>query len=189
MDVRSKRCGHQGCNMLAKYGVLDTTRAEFCSQHAREGMVDVRNKGCGHHGCSTQPSYRFPGETSQVCAQHAREGMVSKYGKHRGVDGPDVDAPARRPAKKRRAQNAGADPPVSVAVPAEEERDSVTGALSSSSAGPSCRLRSTGFTPRVPVAVKAEDTRQRTATPVEDSPLESQSESAVAAETRVTVST
>ena len=53
-----KRCGHHGCSSSRRmYGVEDSNKSEFFSQHRRVGMVNLKSKRCTHHGCSRQPSY------------------------------------------------------------------------------------------------------------------------------------
>lgn len=36
VDVISRRCGHQGCNVQPSYGAAGTKKTEFCVQHSRE---------------------------------------------------------------------------------------------------------------------------------------------------------
>lgn len=41
VDVRSKGCGHSGCNTYPSFGYPGTGKVERCAQHAEDGMVDV----------------------------------------------------------------------------------------------------------------------------------------------------
>ena len=52
--------------------------AEFCVQHAIEGMVPVvKGKRCAHPSCNKQPLYaQERGKMREFCAQHKKEGMV-----------------------------------------------------------------------------------------------------------------
>lgn len=42
------------------YGLRASTKAEFYSQHAKEGMVDAINKMCGQPGCQIRSSFGAP---------------------------------------------------------------------------------------------------------------------------------
>ena len=51
--VSKKTCNHADCNKRPTFGVAGSRTVEFCSSHAKEGMVDVTNrKRCGHPGCN-----------------------------------------------------------------------------------------------------------------------------------------
>ena len=54
VDVKSKRCAHDGCAKRPSYGVAGSTKPEFCFDHKEGGMVDVINKRCDHDGCTKQ---------------------------------------------------------------------------------------------------------------------------------------
>ena len=78
VDVRSKRCAHNGCTKYPSYGETGTKRAEYCLQHALDGMIDVVSKRCAHNGCIKQPSYGVAGYgNSKYCAQHALDGRCA----------------------------------------------------------------------------------------------------------------
>lgn len=97
VDVRHKRCAHaaaasegggsaSGCTKKATHGLDDgSKKAEFCIQHAPEGMRDVVSKRCNHPGCLKLPVYCMRNSNTggpaakiavQFCAQHAADGMV-----------------------------------------------------------------------------------------------------------------
>lgn len=44
VNVKSKRCGHPGFSKGPSYGKEGTKKAEFCKQHAKDGMVSVNHK-------------------------------------------------------------------------------------------------------------------------------------------------
>ena len=69
VDVKSKRCEHDGCTSQPVFGV-EGGKACFCGAHKEAGMVDVRHKRCEHDGCTSQPSYGVPGFTATLCAKH-----------------------------------------------------------------------------------------------------------------------
>ena len=55
-----------------------TKTAEYCSQHAPDGVVDVMKSKCKTEGCGKSPSFGVAGsKTVEYCAQHALEGMVN----------------------------------------------------------------------------------------------------------------
>ena len=55
-----------------------TKTAEYCTQHAPDGMVNVKDRKCIVEGCSKQPSFGVVGtRNAEFCAQHARDGMVN----------------------------------------------------------------------------------------------------------------
>ncbi|CBJ28698.1 EsV-1-7 [Ectocarpus siliculosus] len=71
------QCGHANCTKRPTYGVAGSKKREFCSQHARDGMVNVNNKRCIQPNCTTIPSFAAAGsKKAEFCSQHAREGMV-----------------------------------------------------------------------------------------------------------------
>ncbi|CAM9213411.1 unnamed protein product [Sphacelaria rigidula] len=45
-----EKCGHEGCFTKPSYGVAGSMNSEFCSKHARPGMVNVGNEKCGEEG-------------------------------------------------------------------------------------------------------------------------------------------
>ncbi len=74
-----KHCHYDECTTRPSYGVDDGSRkAEFCSQHAKAGMVDVVNRRCAHQGCTKGPSYGKDDGCRKVefCSAHAMAEMV-----------------------------------------------------------------------------------------------------------------
>ena len=77
VNVRSRRCRTESCCKNPSFRVAGTKTAEFCAQHALEGMVNVKSKKCRIEGCGKQPSFRVAGtKIAKYCAQHALVGMV-----------------------------------------------------------------------------------------------------------------
>jgi len=78
VDVKNKRCEHEGCTSLNPiFNQPTERRGRFCAQHMLEGMVDVRSKHCEHEGCTSQPVFNLPTERrGRFCGKHKREGMV-----------------------------------------------------------------------------------------------------------------
>lgn len=56
VDVKSRRCSHEGYSRYARYGVCGTTPNVYCLEHTKEGMVNVRAKRCSREKCITFPS-------------------------------------------------------------------------------------------------------------------------------------
>lgn len=197
--------GTKGCNKIPSFGMEGTKKANLCSQHAEQGMVDVNSKKCRHQGCDTLPLFGSPGRTPEFCFRHSKQGMVSAQGKpagilssggggrKRGRGEQDVDAAARHALMKKPSRQART---VRSCGPcrrqAEGESEEMTGGSSSkTTGGPSKRSLPVGFTPTVPMAVKAERARRPVADPADNllSESESESETEAASETQVAVST
>eukprot|EP00903_Cladosiphon_okamuranus_P005799 g5746.t1 len=71
------QCGQPGCEKRPTYGLKGSKKREFCSQHAKKGMINVNNKRCIQPNCSTIPSFAVAGsKKAEFCSQHAMEGMV-----------------------------------------------------------------------------------------------------------------
>lgn len=47
LNVKTRRCGQQGCTKRPSFGMEGSNKGEFCSEHKKDGMVDVANKRCG----------------------------------------------------------------------------------------------------------------------------------------------
>ena len=57
--------------------MVGSSTAEYCAQHAPDGVVDVISRKCGTENCSTQPSFGVvDSATAEYCAQHAPDGMT-----------------------------------------------------------------------------------------------------------------
>ena len=77
VDVINKTCCREGCSKRPSFGLAESRKAEFCSQHARNGMVNVVSKTCCREGCSKQPSFGLAGSRkAEFCSKHAGDGMV-----------------------------------------------------------------------------------------------------------------
>ncbi|CAM9892395.1 unnamed protein product [Ectocarpus sp. 6 AP-2014] len=79
VDVRSKRCSHHGCAKQPHYGAISSMRAEFCSEHKKDGMVGIVNRSCSYDACNTIPIFGVVGGTKRAelfCSAHKKDGMV-----------------------------------------------------------------------------------------------------------------
>ncbi|CAM9780024.1 unnamed protein product [Ascophyllum nodosum] len=52
VNVREKMCETEGCGKRPSFGAAGTTTAEYCRQHARDGMVNVCRKANPFSGSS-----------------------------------------------------------------------------------------------------------------------------------------
>ena len=69
VDAKSRRCKTEGCDKRSSFGVAGTKTAEYCAQHAPDGMVDVKSRKCSTEGCGKKPSYGVAGtKRAQYCA-------------------------------------------------------------------------------------------------------------------------
>lgn len=78
MGVVNRRCSHDGCLKSPSYRLTGSRNAEFCQQHAEDGMADVRSNSCSCEACSTRASYGLKATRKQkFCLQHTEAGMVN----------------------------------------------------------------------------------------------------------------
>ena len=89
VDVKSKRCGHEGCKKITPtFNFEGETTGIYCGDHKEAGMVNVISKRCGHEGCKSQPNFNFEGETTGIyCDLHKEAGMVNVKSKRCGHEG------------------------------------------------------------------------------------------------------
>ena len=72
VNVRNTKFKTVGCCKWPSLGVAGTKTAEYCSQHAPDGMVNFKKRKCKTEGCGKSPSFGVAGsETAEYCAQHA----------------------------------------------------------------------------------------------------------------------
>jgi hypothetical protein len=45
------KCIYEGCKKIASYGIKDTKKALYCSQHTPINYEDVIHKKCIYEGC------------------------------------------------------------------------------------------------------------------------------------------
>jgi hypothetical protein len=88
INVKDKRCIHNGCLKQPSYGFENEKTALYCKTHKLELMIDVISKRCIHDGCSIQPTYGFENETNaSYCVAHKLEGMIDVKHKRCIYDG------------------------------------------------------------------------------------------------------
>lgn len=74
VGVKNRKCAQQGCSKVPSYGNAGTKKREFCSGHAKEGMVNLNSKKCVHPGCSKVPSFGVAGTKDRdFCAGHTKQ--------------------------------------------------------------------------------------------------------------------
>ena len=70
-------CLEKECKIRPNYNNEGETKALYCSEHKKDGMVDVKNKRCIHPECKIQSIYNNEGETKALyCSVHKKDGMV-----------------------------------------------------------------------------------------------------------------
>eukprot|EP00752_Nemacystus_decipiens_P011725 g10406.t1 len=81
IQVKSGRCGQQGCEKYRSFGVPGTTKSLYCAEHALSGMtnVTITKKTCTHEGCWRQRWYGSPGGKAEFCRDHAQKGMACSH--------------------------------------------------------------------------------------------------------------
>ena len=78
VDVKSKRCIHEGCETIPIYNIEGEKQGLYCSAHKEDGMVDVKSKRCIHEGCETKPYFNTKGKKQGLyCSVHKKDGMVN----------------------------------------------------------------------------------------------------------------
>jgi hypothetical protein len=72
-----RKCNHPDCKTHPTYNNPGETKALYCAEHRKPGMVDVKHKTCNHPDCKKHPTYNNLGETKALyCAEHRKSGMV-----------------------------------------------------------------------------------------------------------------
>jgi hypothetical protein len=71
VDVKSKRCQHEGCCKLGpSFNFEGESKGKFCSSHKAEGMVDVKHDKCLSNAClGTRANNKLKGYCTP-CFQH-----------------------------------------------------------------------------------------------------------------------
>ena len=65
------------CSSQPSFGVEGNKTAEFCLQHAKEGIVNVKDRNCAQPTCNKRPSHGVKSsKAAEFSAGHAKEGMV-----------------------------------------------------------------------------------------------------------------
>ena len=73
-------CELQGCGKIPSFGVAGTKMAEYCTQHAPNGMVNVMKKMCRFQGCGKIRAFGVAGtQMVEFCVKHAPYRMVNVY--------------------------------------------------------------------------------------------------------------
>jgi len=70
-------CIHENCKKQSVYNKECETKALYCSEHKKDGMVNLKNKRCIHENCKKYPIYNNEGETKALyCSEHKKDWMV-----------------------------------------------------------------------------------------------------------------
>lgn len=77
IDVKNKRCEHEGCDSITPVFGEKGGKPRFCKSHKLEGMIDVKNKRCEYEDCiSLSSSFDIKGGKGRFCAQHKTDEMI-----------------------------------------------------------------------------------------------------------------
>ena len=53
--IRSSICKEKDCTKRPSFNIESETKALYCFEHKKEGMIDVTRKTCIYKGCKTRP--------------------------------------------------------------------------------------------------------------------------------------
>jgi len=74
--VKTKKCEHDECTKQSSYNTKGS-KARFCAEHKKDGMVNVRSKQCEHDGCTIHPNFNIKGsKCGRFCAEHKQNNMI-----------------------------------------------------------------------------------------------------------------
>ena len=77
VNVKSKRCEHEGCESLSTVFDVKGGKGRFCSTHKTANMVSVKGKRCEQEGCdSLSPVYDVKGGKGRFCVAHKTADMI-----------------------------------------------------------------------------------------------------------------
>ena len=68
-------CIETGCKTRANFNFKGQTKALYCANHKKDGMIDIKNKTCLE--CRKRPTFNFEGQTIALyCSEHKHAGMI-----------------------------------------------------------------------------------------------------------------
>jgi hypothetical protein len=76
VNVRERRCEHEGCLKKPFYNAPLETRGRFCKEHKEDGMIDVLSDSCRHEGCNKRATFNYSGQMAKFCSIHKENGMI-----------------------------------------------------------------------------------------------------------------
>jgi hypothetical protein len=77
VDVKSKLCENENCNLHPSYNYEHLNTARYCESHMLENMVNVSSKKCAEPNCNKQPTYNVIGSKQPLyCLTHKTSEMV-----------------------------------------------------------------------------------------------------------------
>ena len=89
IDIKNKRCIHEGCNKLNPNFDIVGGKGRFCVLHKTAEMMDVKHNQCHHKECNTRPVFDIEGGKGRFCIIHKTAEMVdvkTKRCEHEGCD-------------------------------------------------------------------------------------------------------
>ena len=105
VDVKNKRCEHDGCSSLSTAFDIPGGKGRFCVKHKTAIMMNVKSKQCEHDGCSSlNPNFNIPGGNGKgrFCGKHKTAEMVDVKNKRCEHDGCDSQPNFNIPGGKGR---------------------------------------------------------------------------------------
>ena len=73
-------CNEPSCKKEASCNYAGEIRSRFCSSHKLVNMVNVKTKRCKYENCTTNPTFYFENDKSNLyCSQHKQDGMIHKH--------------------------------------------------------------------------------------------------------------
>jgi hypothetical protein len=79
IDIKHKRCIHDGCTTHPSYNLSTETKALYCKKHKKENMIDIKSKLCQYIKCKNDAIYGIKDKKSQFCFEHKKENMINLY--------------------------------------------------------------------------------------------------------------
>ena len=77
INVKNRKCHHNGCNKQPTYNIKSSKVAKFCSEHKELYMVNVISKTCQYEKCVKIPNYNKKGsKVAKFCLEHKDPSMV-----------------------------------------------------------------------------------------------------------------
>ena len=97
MGGKHKKCQHDGCGLIASFGVNKLIGTKFCSKHKETGMINLLCKLC--YCGKARPTYNYEGLTANFCKECKTEDMINVNDKNCfcGKSKPTFNLPGLKP--------------------------------------------------------------------------------------------
>lgn len=75
VNLKNRRCQHQGCTLIPTFGYNYTKTPKYCLAYKTSSMEDLQHKKCEIPGCKLRPSF---GTTKALyCNAHKQKSDVN----------------------------------------------------------------------------------------------------------------